>query len=303
MDKQSVRIGIDQLFIALVSVDTLSALTYAATQRLMGVSEAVVAKSGTKKPVYSDDMPQETINQDGETTVTFKMDGLSGIIEAMVLGSAYSAANGLHEEGLGEVAPYLALGYRSKKANGFYKYTWFLKGTISKGGDTSQTVAAEITPQVDTYIFSAIKPTYYSGQTKGLRRNFSSDDANCPAGLTDTLLIVPETGWFSSPLYSPAAPGTAIADLSGATGDVAGEIDLTFTAPAGCLSAKAQIKDPISSVWADATTAAAIVAASTTAVITGLTPGNLYDVRLVVIGGTKSGISNVDEDVEAFAGL
>lgn len=302
MDKQSVRIGIDQLYIAKVLVDTVAALTYDTPIRLIGISEAVVTKTNSSKSVYSDDVAQEVIAQPGETTVAIKMDGLSALIEAAVLGSTYTAANGLYEEGMGESPPSYAMGYRSKKANGYYKYTWFLKGSFAPSSETAQSVTAEVSPQIDAYTFTAIKPIHYGGLTTGLRRNFHSDDANCPAGLTDTLLIVPETGWFSAPEYAPAAPGTAIADLAGIAGATNGSINLSFTAPAGCLSAKAQYKDPVQTVWTDATTTDPILAASTTAVITGLTPANTYDVRLVVIGGTKSGISNVDEDVVAKTG-
>lgn len=302
MDKQSVRISVDQLYYALVTADTALTLTYGTPVKLPGVTEVNVEKTSTKVPHYSDGVPSEVISQDGETRVTFMHDGLSSLVKAAVLGTTYTAGTGLYQEGFGEVAPAIALGYRSEKANGYYKYTWFLKGYLSKTSDVSQTIAASVTAQTDSYVFLAVKPKYYENVSYGLKQSYHSDDENAPSGLTDALLIVPETGWFSTPLYTPVAPGTALADVAGATGaGAAGTMALTFTAPSGATSVYVQVKDPISLVWQTATTSAAITAASTSATVTGLTAGNTYDVRLVVIGGTKAGISNVDEDVVAHA--
>lgn len=301
MDKQSVRIGVDKAYWTPITVDSAAALTYGTPIELKGLTEVIVTKNSTKLVHYSDDAPSETISQDGEVSVAFKLDGLSSEVKAAILGTTYSSGTGLYQEGLGEVSPYGALSYRSKKASGYYKYTTFLKGAISKNGDTSTTLGSTVTVQTDSYTYMAIKPVYYSNVAYGIKQSFHSDDENCPTGLTDALLIVPETGWFSSPLYVPVAPGTALSDVAGVSGASAGYIALSFSAPTGATSVYAQVKDPIDTTWMRASTVAAITAVSTSAVITGLTPGNTYDVRLVVIGGTKAGISNVDEDVVALA--
>jgi phi13 family phage major tail protein len=302
MEKESVRIGVDQLYYAKITADTVAALTYGAPVPLKGLNEVVVTRNSTKLIHYSDNMPSELIPQDGETTVQVNLDGLSSAVKADILGTTYSASTGLYQEGNGEVAPYIALGYRSKKGNGFYKYTWFLKGQISKANATDQTIGATVPVQTSQHVFTAIKPIYYANSKFGIKNSYQSDDANAPSGLTDALLIVPETGFFSSPLYVPAAPGTAIADLAGTAGaGAAGTIALTFGAPTGCTGAFVQVKDPMSSIWINAATVAAITAASTTATITGLTASNKYDVRLVVQGGTKNGISNTAANVAAHA--
>ena len=301
MEKQSKRISVDKLCVALVTADTSAVLTHDTPIELKGVTDVTVAKNSSKLLTWSDGTPDEPISQDGITTVTFVHDGLTSMLNAYITGASYDAATGLHKEGIGEVSPALALGYRSQKANGFYKYTWFYKGYIAKPDEANSTYSDSLTPQLDTYVFTAVKPIFLQDDPNGLKQSYFSDDENAPAGLTDTLLIVPETGWFSDPQYTPVAPGTALADVAGVSGASAGYIALTFTAPAGATSIYAQVKDPVGSVWMTVDTVAAITAASTSAVITGLTPGNTYDVRLVVIGGTKAGISNVDEDVVALA--
>jgi phi13 family phage major tail protein len=302
MEKQSVRISVDMLYYARVLVDSSAALTYDTPVALKGVTEVTVTNNSAKVPHWSDGGPSEIISQDGDITVAFSHDGLTAAVKKDILGTDYSSSTGLYREGVGETSNYIALGYRSKKGNGEYRYTWFLKGQVSKSGETNQTFNGTVTPQQDSYTFFAVKPIYYAAQTYGIKNSVDSDDAAIPSGLTAALLAVPETGWFSNPLYTPVAPGTVISDLAGATGSgAAGTMALTFSAPTGATSVYAQVKDPIANEWIRATTSAAITAASTSATITGLTPGNTYDVRLVVIGGTKNGFSNVDEDVVAHA--
>lgn len=302
MDKQSVRIGVDMLYYAKVTVDSALALTYGTPVALKGVTEVVVTNNSAKVMHYSDDGPSEVIAQDGEITVAFQHDGLTAAVKKDILGTDYSATTGLYREGVGETANYIALGYRSKKANGHYRYTWFLKGQVSKSGETNQTLQGTVTPQQDAYTFYSVKPVHYAGQSYGIKNSLDSDDAAIPSGLTAALLAVPETGWFSNPLYTPVAPGTAISDLAGATGSgAAGTMALTFSAPTGATEVYVQVKDPIAGEWVRAATSSAITAASTSATVTGLTAGNTYDVRLVVIGGTKNGFSNTDEDVVAHS--
>ncbi len=303
MEKQSVRISVDMLYIAEVLVDSASELIYDTPEAIKGVGAVDVSYNSSKVPHWSDGVPSEIIGQDGVTTVAINLDGLSARMKAKVLGTDYSTSNGMYREGIGENGKYIAVGYRAPKGNGEARFTWFLKGQFSKPGtETNAGFNGTVTPQQDNYVYTAVKPVYFANQKYGIKNGLDSDDENIPSGLTKELLSVPETGFFSNPLYTAIAPGTAISDLAGATGSgAAGTMALTFSAPTGAVEVYAQVKDPISNVWQRAATAAAIVAASTSATITGLTPGNTYDVRLVVIGGAKNGFSNIDEDVVAHA--
>lgn len=124
-----------------------------------------------------------------------------------------------------------------------------------------------------------------------MKNGFTSGEPNAPVGLTDVLLTNESTGFFSDPNFVPSAPGTAVADFAIATG-VAGAVDATWTAAVGASSVKIQVLDPVSGDYNDTSVSIAVGASSAT--VTGLTSGNTYTARLVVVSGTNNGISNTD---------
>ena len=91
----------------------------------------------------------------------------------------------------------------------------------------------------------------------------------------------------------PTGVTTPIGDLVANTGAATGQIALAFSAPTGATAVTVETKTG-TGAWTTATLQAALNASSTTGIITGLTTGTIYSVRLIVTGGTKAGISNVD---------
>jgi len=82
----------------------------------------------------------------------------------------------------------------------------------------------------------------------------------------------------------------AIADLAATAEDSL--VGFAFTAPTGATSVVLEQSADAGATWIPATTGA-LTAASTTAIATGLTNGTAYQFKLVVIGGTNAGTSNV----------
>lgn len=288
MNGQSVKIGVDRAFIAEVTSDNESGVVYAASEAIPGVTEIAVTTNNAVGTFRADDGIYETYQQQGDVEVQISLAGLSQSVYAKVTGARYDATTGLSKDGKIDAPNAFALGFRTQKANGSYQYVWLLKGKFNKPDQTSTTKGDGDTAVADQYTFMA-ENRIFDGDW---RNRFDSDDENAPIGLSDTLLNNATTGWFASPDYVPTAPGVAIADLSASTGTVVGTIDLTFSAPTDAASVKAQISDL--NGWVDASTSAEITAASTAATITGLTAGNTYRARLVVVGGAKNGISNVE---------
>lgn len=289
MEKQSVAIGVDRLVIALLTSDTSSGVVYGTPEEIKGVSEIGLTINNSRGVFYADDGSYETYEQQGDIDALISLAGLSAEKRAEYTGASYSSANGAAVDGKSDNPPYVAIGFRTQKANTKYRYVWLLKGQLSKPNRTNQTKGSTTNPQPEQYNFKALHREYDGNW----RRTLDSDDANCPTGLTDALLYNITTGWFSNPDYVPVAPGTAIADLAASSGTGSGEIDLTFSAATSATSVKVQVNDAaLGSTWIDATTSAALDATSTTATVTGLTAGNTYNLRLVVVGGTKNGISN-----------
>ena len=289
MERQSVKIGVDRLCYALMLTDNSGGATYDIVESIPGTTEVGITQNNSVGTFYADDGSYETYNQQGDIELSISLAGLSQKVRALLTGASYSV-NGLATDGKADNAPNVAIGFRTQKANGKYRYVWVYKGKFSKSDGTHQTKTGTVTTQTEQYSYKALHREY-DGKW---RQMLDSDDENLPIGLSDGDLYNITTGWFSSPNYVPVAPGTPISDLAAATSLTSGAIDLTFSAPTGATSVKAQVNDPTIGVWTDVTTEAPITASSTSAKIIGLTAGNTYSCRLVVIGGASNGTSNAD---------
>jgi phi13 family phage major tail protein len=288
MDRQSFLIGADRVFLAQITNDDATGISYDTPFAIPGATEVAVTMNNTKVTIYADDGAYENVDQQGDIDVAVSLAGLGGQKRADITGGVYNASNGTIEyDGTGVLQKY-ALGYRRQKANGSYRYMWFLKGSFSRPDSTAATKSGSTAAQPMQYKYRALNRAY----DMKLERTLDSDNNDLPVGLTDAALNDTNLGWFSSPDYVAVAPGTPIADVVVSTGASAGQISLAFSAPSGADSAKAQVETI--GGFVDATTVATITAVSTSAVITGLVAGNTYNCRLVVVGGESNGISNAD---------
>lgn len=289
--KESVRISIDKLAFALIISDTADALVYDTPDMINGVTELTVSRNSSILTHRSSGGPEQ-IRQDGDTQIDMILDGVSEALKAKYISGYYNTENGMYREGWGGKPPELAVGFRGEKANGKFKYTWFYKGALAVADEKYQHKTNTVTPQGETYKFSAVEPQYVVDPNNNLKSSFQSDDPNAPIGLTDAALANLLTGWFSTPQYVPTAPGTPISDLAASTGTGAsGSVALAFSAPAGAASVKVQVETPTGK-WEDIATAAALSASATSATINGLTPSGIFNFRLAIVGGASNGISN-----------
>lgn len=295
MGKASPKIGVDHLgYFPLTNEAAGGGVTipavYGAFYPLLGVTTINYNPNASASTYFGDDGAYETSTTTGEKDTTVNVAEVQAADYARMFGATYNPSTGKLTETKLDKSPLHALAYRSQKANGFYRYVILKLGRFVKPSESSQTKGATVAFQGQEVLFKG-QDRAYDGQ---YREYIDSDDVSLPVGMTDVMLNSELTGWFSSPDYSPVLSSTPIADLAAVAGSADGEIDITFTAASGATSVKAQVSDPALGVWALATTENAMTAASTSATITGLTPGNLYGVRLIVIGGTKAGVSNTD---------
>ena len=287
MVKPLPRIGVDKLYYAPIVTDDDSGAAYGSPVHMPGVTDIGYKPNSKQVTFAADDGIYASVAAEGEIEVEISVADILAADYAYLLGSQI-AANGVVTEGNSDIPKEVALGYRSMKSDGSYRYEWILKGTFQKPNQTSKTKGQGVDPQSKTIKFAALNRVC-DGKT---RRWYDSDNANAPIGLTDAILSDDVAGWFASPDYVPTAPGSAIDDLSAVTGASSGEIDISFSAPAGADEVKAQIADSALGTWVDVQTESEMTALSTSATIQNLTAGNTYQVRLIVLGGDKNGVSN-----------
>jgi len=279
------------LFLAKVLTDAAAGATYDTPFEVPGVTEIGITRNNSNQSIYADDIAYETVQQQGDIDIAVSLAGLSAEKRAEVTGGSYSSSTGAVEYDGSVVPEQYALGYRRQKANGEYRFHWFMKGSFTRPDSTATTKSGSVSPQAMQYSYRALNRIY----DDLLERSVDSDDENLPTGLTAALLNSAATGWFSTPEYTPVAPGTAISDLAASTGSGAsGSVDLTFSAPTGAESVRMQVETP-GGDWEYIDTDAALTAASTSATVSGLTASNTYNFRLVVAGGASNGISNEDD--------
>lgn len=280
------RIGVDRLYYAKVLTDDENGTTYSAPVWMQGVNNITYNPNVQTQDYDADDGLYESYSSDGAIQTTIAVADLLPAIRADLLGLTIDA-NGMIIEGEGDNAPEVAVGFRSQMSNGAYRYIWVLKGKFSKQQEDYATKgSAGITYNQQSIMHTAMKRV-----SDGQRRKIL--DSNAPGlSLTNAQLADAATGWFSDPNFDASTyvgSTTPISDLAASTGSGAGEITLAWTAPTGASSVSVQV-----STGADWVTVANPEVTDSSATISGLVAGANYLVRIIVVGGSNAGISNID---------
>lgn len=290
------RIGIDRLYFAQMLTDPSDGLpAYATPFRLQGAVELTDTPATENANFYADDGAYVQTSRPGDMQAPMVLANILPELWAALMGAEYDDSTGQLQVSDKDVPLEGAVGFRAQLSNGNYEYVWYRLGVFAKADKAYATKAENITYNTTPLTFHA-KPINYPDPTTGkrwMKNEYTSGDPNGPVGLTDADLANETTGFFSTPNYAPTAAGTPIADFAVATG-ASGQLGATWTAAVSATLVKIQVLDPVSGDYQDATTSAAIGVGDNSATITGLTAGNTYTARLVVVSGTNNGISNTD---------
>ncbi len=220
------RVGLDSLYIALVTADSASAYTAGTPEYFAPAAEASIEPTTSFETQYADDQPYDVMEAEADTKINLKVTGIPPEMYALILGRVFNAASGRVYDNLG-TAPYIALGFRSLKSNGSYRYFWFVKGKFSTPKEEQVTKGEKPEPKTQELIFTAIKSVYkwnLGTVTDGVKRVFGDQDTT----------NFSSTGWFSQVqvpgVSAPSALALSSSDpTDGATGVVVSKTcTLTF---------------------------------------------------------------------------
>ena len=195
------RIGVDMLYVAKVLTDTETGTTYDTPKRLMGLNNIGYDPATQSASYDADDGTYESYSADGDTTVTIRQADLTPEDYAYLFGVTRDT-NGIITESAEDSAPYVAVGFRSQKSDGSYRYIWVLKGRASKGSETYQTKSGSGVTYNDQEIVIHALNRISDGAK---RRRVDSNDPSLPENVTNAVLADKTNGWFSDPDYVPAA--------------------------------------------------------------------------------------------------
>lgn len=147
----STRIGCDNLVYAIMKTeDTASvAPVYDTPKPAPGVMHININPNASQETLFADDGPMETATTLGKIEVEIQKNELTTENRADLLGHTIDANGGI-VYGDSDVPPYVAIGFRTLKSSGKYKYTWLYKGKFTDPEEQNETKGDGINFQADT---------------------------------------------------------------------------------------------------------------------------------------------------------
>lgn len=181
------QIGLENLTVALVEEDTATGIKYATPIKLERSIKAKISPKTSSEKLYSDDSVEEILNNFDSCDVEIEINQLQLATRALIQGA--KLVKGILVENKDDIAPELALGFRSKKSNGKYRYVWLLKGKFEITEDEYETIGEKPTAQSNT-----ISGSFYGRNFDGNWRIMEDEDAenSDPNRLANWFKEIPE---------------------------------------------------------------------------------------------------------------
>lgn len=191
------RIGCDNLvYVPMTTEDTTEkAPEYGEVVPAPGVMSLNINPNSSTETLFADDGPMETASTLGKIEVEIQKNALTTQNKADLLGHSIDSKGGL-VYGDSDVPPWVAIGFRTLKSNGKYRYVWLYKGKFSEPEDSNETKGDSINFQADTINGSFVRLNYaYTINAKKVRPwKYELDEEHSTA---DTTTI---SGWFAAPV-------------------------------------------------------------------------------------------------------
>lgn len=182
-------IGLRDLYYALLTEDPEDGTpTYETPERIVGAISANINPNPSTTTLFADDGPMETSATLGEITVELNIADIPLKTQGVLLGHHYE--NGLLIAKGGDVPPYVALGFRTLKSNGKYRYFWLTKGKFSVPEEEYNTKGESVEFQTPTISGSFVKRTC----DDEWKRVADEEDE----GIEQQMI----TDWFKNPVYN-----------------------------------------------------------------------------------------------------
>jgi phi13 family phage major tail protein len=224
-DEYKSVIGLDSIYVAEVMADSSTAYTAGTPETLAPAAEISMKPVSSQETQYADNQPYDIFSSEAETDMEITLTGVPSEMLAKILGSVFNAASGRVYDSA-STPPWMALGFRSMKSNGKYRYYWFQKVQFSPPEEGAATKADKANPKTIKLACKAIKTVYKWDQgtkTDSVKRIFGDEDTTNFSA----------TAWFSQVQVPGTTPPAALqlsssSPIDGATG-VAVSVSPTLT--------------------------------------------------------------------------
>lgn len=147
----STRIGCDNLVYALMTTEDSPTVepVYGTPVALAGVISIGVNPNASQETLFADDGPLEVSSTLGRIEVEINKNEITTAQRAAVLGHGIDT-KGAIVYGSSDTPPWLALGFRTLKSSGVYKYVWLYKGRFMDMEEQYETKNDGVNFQTDT---------------------------------------------------------------------------------------------------------------------------------------------------------
>ncbi|WP_147564955.1 major tail protein [Clostridium tyrobutyricum] len=182
----SAPIGVENLVYAVLTDE--STVTYGTPALISPAINVKINPKSNSDTLYADNRAVETVSSMGEVDVEIETQDLPLEVQAILLGHTLDATSKVMSYEADDIAPYVAIGFKVKKANGKYRYVWLLKGKFSEPEEEHST-------QEDKAKFQTpkLKGTFLT-RADGKWKYTADEDSGFTGGAT----------WFTK-VYAPAA--------------------------------------------------------------------------------------------------
>ena len=154
-------IGLKNVVIAPLTEDTTENHTYGELQLMAGAIEASITPENADPDIqYADDVEFDVLYPDPELAFKTKMADIPLTIQEMIFGNRIDD-NGVLIRSASDKPPYFAVGFKSEKSDGSYRYVWLYKVRAKPVTENYQTKeGTSITRQTGEIEWTAIKRTH-----------------------------------------------------------------------------------------------------------------------------------------------
>jgi phi13 family phage major tail protein len=183
------QIGLDKLYVAKLLTETETGATYEAPVELAGAVSAQITPQIAETKFYASDRLAAQVKEITGAEVTISVDDLSAAALEKLLGVTKNA-DGVIEYKDSNIAPDVAILFRSKLHNGGYRYVSLLKGKFALNTDQFSTKGenVEMNAKEITGTFSVRKDGFW-------RYQVDSNDVGVSTSVID--------GWFTGVYDGP----------------------------------------------------------------------------------------------------
>ncbi|MDE3838660.1 hypothetical protein C0966_04555 [Bacillus methanolicus] len=178
----AVQVGLSDLYYAILTKDDSTGVAYQSPVKIAGAINAKISPKVDTQTLYADDGPSETVTSLGEIEVEFEAKDIPLSVQASLLG--HTISNGILVKSVSDTAPYVALGFKSKKSNGKYRFVWIFKGRFE-------------TPEQE-YKTSEDKPSFQTPKLKGTFVKRDNDGRWQIIGDEDEAGFTAGSTWFNA---------------------------------------------------------------------------------------------------------